>query len=195
MKNCQTQKYNNHSHLGFTLVELMITIAIAAILMAIALPNFSSFLVQTRVDNEISQLQRLLLSARNTAINAEQTVTVCPLNVSNRCDTNWHNEISVFIDIDSDKTFEAISDERVIIVKGAIDNKDKLQYGQDSLIYTPTGSISGGVSATPFRYCPKDYDDKSRGITVSTSGRSYVTSDTDNDNIDEDRSGNEITCT
>jgi prepilin-type N-terminal cleavage/methylation domain-containing protein len=195
MKNCQFQKYNNHTPSGFTLVELMITIAIAAILMAIALPNFSSFLVQTRVDNEISQLQRLLLSARNTAINAEQTVTVCPLNISNRCDTNWHNEISVFIDIDSDKIFEAILDERVIIVKGAIDNKDKLQYGQDSLIYTPTGSISGGVSTTPFSYCPKDYDDKSRGITVSTSGRSYVTSDTDNDNIDEDRSGNEITCT
>jgi type IV fimbrial biogenesis protein FimT len=29
---------------------------------------------------------------------------------------------------------------------------------------------------------------------VSSSGRSYVTSDTDNDNIDEDRSGNEINC-
>ena len=194
MKNYLLQKYNVRKHSGFTLVELMITIAIAAILMAIALPNFSSFLVQTRVDNEISQLQRLLLSARNTAINAEQSVTICPLNSSSTCDTNWHNEISVFIDIDRDKVYEPASDERIIVVKGAIDNNDKLQYGQDSIIYTPTGSISGGVSTSPFMYCPKDYGDKSRGITVSTSGRSYVTSDTDNDNIDEDRSGNEITC-
>ncbi len=194
MKFFLLQKYNNQNHSGFTLVELMITIAIAAILMAIALPNFSSFLVQTRVDNEISQLQRLLLSARNTAINAEQTVTICPLSSSNTCDTNWHNEISVFIDIDSDKVYEPASDERIISVKGAIDNNDKLQYGQDSIIYTPTGSISGGVSASPFKYCPKGYTDKSRGITVSTSGRSYVTSDTDNDNIDEDRAGSEITC-
>ncbi|NQZ24097.1 MAG: type II transport protein [Colwellia sp.] len=194
MKNYLLQEYNVQKQSGFTLVELMITIAIAAILMAIALPNFSSFLVQTRVDNEISQLQRLLLSARNTAINAEQNVTICPLNSSNTCDDNWHNEISVFIDIDRDKVYEPAADERIIIVKGAIDNNDKLQYGQDSIIYTPTGSISGGVSASPFMYCPKDYDDKSRGITVSTSGRSYVSSDTDNDNIDEDRSGNEITC-
>jgi len=194
MKNYPLKESPYQKYSGFTLVELMVTIAISAVLMAIALPNFSSFLVQTRVDNEISQLQRLLLSARNTAINAEQSVTICPLNASKACDTNWHNEISVFIDIDSDKVYEPASDERIIIVKGAINSSDKLQYGQDSLIYTPTGSISGGVSATPFKYCPKDYDDKSRGITVSTSGRSYVTSDSDNDSIDEDRSGSEITC-
>ena len=194
MKNYTLQKLNNDKNFGFTLVELMITIAIAATLMAIALPNFSSFLVETRVDNEISQLQRLLLSARNTAINAEQTVTICPLSASNRCDTNWHNEVSVFIDIDGDKVYESAADERLITVKAAIDINDKLQYGQDSIIYTPTGNISGGVSDSPFKYCPKGYPDKSRGITVSISGRSYVTSDTDDDNIDEDRSGNEITC-
>jgi type IV fimbrial biogenesis protein FimT len=185
---------SNKKQHGFTLVELMVTIAITATLMAIALPNFNSFLVGTRVDNEISHLQRMLLTARNTAINAEQTVTLCPLNASSRCDTNWHNELSVFIDIDGDKTYEPANDERLITVKAQIKNNDKLQYGQDSIIYTPTGSILGGVSATPFSYCPQGYAEKSRGITVSTSGRSYVTSDTDNDNIDEDRSGNEITC-
>ena len=58
MKNYTLQKLNNDKNFGFTLVELMITIAIAATLMAIALPNFSSFLVEPRVDNEISQLQR-----------------------------------------------------------------------------------------------------------------------------------------
>lgn len=185
---------SNNKQQGFTLVELMVTIAIVATLMAIALPNFNSFLVETRVDNEISHLQRMLLTARNTAINAEQTVTLCPLDASNDCDTNWQNELSVFIDIDGDKTYEPATDERVVAVKAKINTNDKLQYGQDSIIYTPTGSITGGVSTSPFKYCPKDYPAKSRGITVSTSGRSYVTSDTDTDGIDEDRSGNEITC-
>ncbi|MFT7431390.1 MAG: type IV fimbrial biogenesis protein FimT [Colwellia sp.] len=185
---------SNNRRQGFTLVELMITIAIGATLMAIALPKFNSFLVETRVDNEISHLQRLLLTARNTAINAEQSVTLCPLNASNRCDTNWQNEVSVFIDIDGDKTYEPASDERIVAVKAKIKTNDKLQYGQDSIIYRPTGNIMGGVSASPFKYCPKDYPAKSRGITVTTSGRSYVTSDTDSDGIDEDRSGNEITC-
>jgi type IV fimbrial biogenesis protein FimT len=194
MKRYFQKNIKNTIRNGFTFVELMITIAIAAILMALALPNFNSFLVDTRVDNEISQLQRLLLSARNTAINTEQTVTICPLSAINICDNNWQNAISVFIDIDADSIYEPTTDERLIAVKAEIESNDALQYGQNSIVYTPTGRIQGGVSATPFSYCPLDYVDKSRGITVSTSGRSYITSDTDNDNIDEDRSGNEITC-
>lgn len=175
---------------GFTLIELLFSIIILGILTAIALPSLGSFIVETRVDNEISQLNRLLLIARNNAINLGNNVIVCPK--SSKCTTNWHNEISVFVDNNNDGDYDA--GDTIIKVKEAIQTGDKLQYANTSLIYTPTGTLSGGAAASPFSYCPNGYSSKSRGIMVSPSGRSYTTSDTDNDGKDEDRNNNEITC-
>ena len=64
---------------GFTLIELMVGISIVAILVTIGLPAINDFSIKMRVDGEISQINRLLLTARNTAINNEVSVTVCPL--------------------------------------------------------------------------------------------------------------------
>ncbi|NQY62389.1 MAG: type II transport protein [Alteromonadaceae bacterium] len=176
---------------GFTLIEVLITISIIAIVSAIALPNLNTFLVEMRVDTEISELQRLLLISRNTAINSSNNVIICP--ISTKCSTNWHNKISVFVDNNNDGDYDAA--DTIIRVKGAIKSGDKLQYGKKSLVFTETGNLTGGVAAKPFSYCPKDHATKSRGILVSALGRSYVTSDTDNDGKDEDRNNKEITCT
>ena len=188
--------FSAHLKKGFTLVELMVAIAVVAILSAIALPNMNEFLVKMRVDNEISEMQRLLLTARNMAINTGQNTTVCPLT-SGSCTTNWGNEISVFIN-DSNSTnndkYNSVTEE-LIKTKDAINTGDKLQFAYSAIVYTPSGQIATPTAASNFNYCPKDKDDLSRGISVSLSGRSYTSSDTDNDNKDENREGNEIVCT
>lgn len=180
---------------GFTLIELMVAIAVVAILSTIALPRMDSFLVKMRVDNEINEIQRLLLTARNMAINTGKNTTVCPLSSSGACTTNWQNEISVFTNSDNvlaTNTSFAAPDE-VVKIKSKIKSGDKLQYTQNSIIYTPDGRLL--TTSSNFSYCPKDNAEQSRGVSISLSGRSYSSSDTDNDSKDEDRSGNEITCT
>lgn len=178
---------------GFTLVELMIAIAIVAMLSAIALPSMNSFLVKMRVDNEISEMQRLLLTARNMAINTGKNTTVCPLSAG-ACTTNWQDDVSVFTnDVNSLVNGNAFAaNDELIKVKEAIKSGDKLQYSQKSVIYTPAGRLL--TTAASFSYCPKGEANSSRGIDVSVSGRSYTSSDTDNDDKDEDRNGDEITC-
>ena len=178
---------------GFTIVELMIAIAVVAILTMIALPSLNNFTIRMRVDNEISELNRLLLTARNVAVNEGINVAVCPL-ISNNCTANWKNELSVFTDANSNGIFESALNERIIKVKAAIKSNDKLQYGQNIVMYASTGLMVSAVSSTPFSYCPVEDVNRSRGIVISSSGRVYSTSDIDNDDKDEDRSGNEITC-
>lgn len=184
---------STHQKQGFTLIELMVAIAVVAIISAIALPNLNTLIVKTRVDNEISEMQRLLLTARNMAINTGKNTTVCPL-AGGVCTTNWQNEISVFTNGDNaiatNNTY-ALPDE-LIKVKDAIQVGDKLQYAQTSVIYAPTGRLL--TAAASFNYCPKNEADSARSITVSTSGRSYTSSDTDSDGKDENRSGASISC-
>lgn len=178
---------------GFTLIEVMVAIAVVAIITTLALPNLNTFLVKMRVDNEITDMQRLLLTARNMAINTGKNTTVCPLS-GGACTTNWHKEISVFTngsnDVATNSTFAA--PDELIKTKDAIKTGDKLQFANNSIIYAPSGQLITNNGA--LNYCPKDDTDNSRGITLSISGRAYLSSDADNDGKDEDRSGNEITC-
>jgi len=183
-------------HAGFTLVELMITVSIISILIGIAVPNYSSFICKLRVNNEISELNRLLLIARNTAINNRQTVTLCHLDESGKCDTNWQQQLSVFTDINANKIYEPHLNEYILRVKSKIKITDKLHYGigRTGVIYAPTGRLAGWGSNGTFRYCPLNHQNFNRGIRVATSGRLYITTDVDHDGKDEDRNGRELTC-
>ena len=181
---------------GFTLIELMVSVSILALLSIIALPTFNHLIIQTRVDSEITQLHRLLLTARNFSINSSFIVTVCPLDNTNVCTTNWQNEISVFTDFDSDKVYEPLLDEKIIRVKKAIKIGDTLEYGigRNGVIYAPTGRLAGWGSNGTFKYCPENESEYSRGIRIAVSGRLYLSTDFDNDGRDELRDRTEITC-
>ncbi|GAA6205897.1 GspH/FimT family pseudopilin [Thalassotalea sp. SU-HH00458] len=179
-------------HQGFTLIELLVSVSIIGVLMMIAIPNLNSYLVESRVDNEISELHRLILTARNTAINSGKNVTLCPLSTSNVCGTDWKKELTVFNNTADNTKFDS-TNEQVIKVKAAIKTNDSLTLNQTSLVYSPTGRLISGNNSV-FIYCPKDYPELARGINISLSGRVYASQDTDNDDKDEDRSGNELTC-
>ncbi|WP_286266492.1 pilus assembly FimT family protein [Thalassotalea atypica] len=187
-----------HKQNGFTIVELMVGLAMIGILISIALPSFSDWTIRMRVDDEISQMHRLLLSTRNTAVNMELPVTICPLDDSNVCVNDWTGEISVFTNVGvgnaaPDTTrFLPANDETLVRVKMPIKDGDDLSFPLASIVYQPTGQ-SGGFAGT-FIYCPSGNVDKNRGLIVSLRGRVYATSDTDNDGIDENRQGAELTC-
>jgi type IV fimbrial biogenesis protein FimT len=178
---------------GFTLLELMVSLTILSILAAIATPNFNAFIVKMRVDNEISQLHRMLLITRNAAINNGQKTIICPLDNTSQCTTHWQNELSVFTDFNDNKLLDI--DEKIIKVRAPITTGDKLIYGKgrNKITFKPTGQLSGLANGT-FRYCPKDYSDYARSIIVARSGRVYQSSDIDNDGIDENRGNIEVKC-
>ena len=181
---------------GFTLVETLVAIAILISLTSIALPSFVDLIIKIRVNNEISSLNRLIFVARNTAININQTVTLCPLDNENTCKNSWHNMLSVFIDSNNNKIFEPEAGETLISVKSAITDKDKLQYGKTrvGLTYAATGHLSGWGQNATFKYCPNGHSNLSRGIVIALSGRVYQTNKNNKKQIDRTRSGKAVIC-
>ena len=61
---------------GFTLTELMVTIAVVAILASVAVPNFIAWLPNYRLQNGAEEIQSALQLARITAIKENATATV-----------------------------------------------------------------------------------------------------------------------
>jgi len=192
-------KYLKKNKLGFTLVELLVGIAIVAVLATVALPSINRFVVSMRVDNEIAELHRLLLIARNTSVNSGQDVVVCPI-VSGTCTDDWTKEITVFIDFDQDNDFDSVAGvtpaDEIIRIKSATSNSsDQFEYSNGaSITYNSLGNLPSNNTESTFSYCPHGYTDESRGIIVAVSGRAYTSEDSDGDGADEDRNNNNITC-
>lgn len=83
---------------GVTLPELVVAMAIVAILSIISVPNFTQWytaMESRRVGNELLGMFHF---ARNEAIRSGNLVTLCPLNATNQCSTDWNQTITVFRD-------------------------------------------------------------------------------------------------
>jgi len=74
---------------GFTLIELMITIAAASILMAIAVPSFNQMIISGRLTAQSNEMVAALSLARSEAIKRNASVTLCrvALETDNTCAT------------------------------------------------------------------------------------------------------------
>jgi len=181
--NCRSlTKPKNKVH-GFTLIEAMVTIAIAGIALAIAIPGLSSFTLQMRVDNEVSEIQRLLMTTRNAAINSGVQATLCPLAADDTCaaNNNWAGRIGV------------VTDNVLIKEREAIEQGDVLQFAFDQVVYAPSGQLANN-NIGAFSYCPKGKNEFSRAVILALSGRTHLSSDINSDGRDQDRNNNNIFC-
>jgi type IV fimbrial biogenesis protein FimT len=84
---------------GFTLIELIVTISVAAILMAIAIPAFDSFVKNDRDSAQVNSLSYSMNYARSEAVKRDLAtgVSVCPSADGLTCNgTAWASGWLVF---------------------------------------------------------------------------------------------------
>lgn len=62
---------------GFTLIELMVTLSIAAVLTMLAAPSMSDFLVKNKMNSVAGEFSGAILRARNEAVSRNTCVTMC----------------------------------------------------------------------------------------------------------------------
>lgn len=90
---------------GFTLVELMVVIAIAAILAAIAFPSFQGTLRRNRVATANNAVIAALSEARGEAIRNTRGAGVCGSTAGTSCDGTFANGWLIYSDLDGNGSF------------------------------------------------------------------------------------------
>lgn len=84
---------------AFTLIELMVTIAILAIIATLAAPNLSQMLHNTKVNTSSGDILSFLQQSRTEAIRLGKIVTVCGSSDGSNClatnKTNWSTGLIV----------------------------------------------------------------------------------------------------
>lgn len=89
---------------GFTITELMIVVAILAILGGLALPGFQSFMASSRLTTAANEMLAAIMSARSEAIKRGKRVVLCKSSDASTCDNalNWSSGWIVFVDDNND---------------------------------------------------------------------------------------------
>ena len=94
---------------GFTLIEMMITLSIAAILLTIAVPSYNTFSQNSKLTKQVNLLAASVSAARGEAPKRGGRVVMCqsenPTASNPECggtSGTWTNGWIVFVDADSD---------------------------------------------------------------------------------------------
>lgn len=179
---------------GVTLPELVITIAIAAILFAVAIPSFMTSVRSHRLTTVTNELVSALTLARSEAIKRGQYVVI------RKAGTNWENGWRVFVDISRDTVstkneFNVGTDSELRFFDGLADSYTL--RGNNNFVnfiaYQPDGT-SNNIGS--FAICEGENVQGAKLVIVNAVGRMRIAPDSDHDGIPEKENGNEISsCT
>lgn len=160
---------------GFTMIELMLTISIASILLAMAVPSYQSLMRESRLTTQANELITSLHYARSEAVKRGIRVTLCKSSDGASCTngSNWQDGWLIFSDTSTVGSVDS-GDEVLRVFPGL--NGSTLGGGGNFanwVSYLPNGRSqgNGSLATGTFSLCNQA---SGRNVVVNNSGRPRV---------------------
>lgn len=166
---------------GFTLIELMVVLTVAAVLLTIGVPSFRSVIANQRASSSIAEVLGSFRLARSEAIKTARSATVCKSANGATCDdaVDWEDGWIVFLNTGPGTPDAVDAGDQIIRVNTRLPGKLKLTATGDVdafLSYRPTGSAgtaAENMSGTLTLCDPDGIADK-RALNIALSGSTNV---------------------
>lgn len=164
---------------GFTLIELMVTVALVAILMAVAVPSMTTFQRNAQLTSFSSTMMAAINAARGEAMKRGRYAMVSPSDGS-----NWSSGWVVFVDMDRSQAYEATNDVSLLTREAtpnylAIDANGTAAESPPYIMFDASGYVrkkGGGLANQTFTIRRNDVSGtealtQTRRIIISRPGR------------------------
>lgn len=168
---------------GFTLVELMVTILVAAIVLAFAIPSFRTTTQDSRLTSQINRVTSAINYARSEAIKTKSSVSICGSSDQVNCNTG---NFELGWVISSNPPRIGIGMDNTTLRLNSPASTTVLQFDGDGLL----------ANQATFTLCDDRGASEAKAIVMNVSGQARLAVDEDSpsDGIVNDHNGNNVTC-